>query len=184
MARVKITPVEELTGKEKEAYDELNAAGKLTNMKKYMLQDIGIYNAFMGWYPAWDSLVDTVGIKDATIYAHAVSSTNSCMLCSLFFVSDLKELGLHPSTLELDKKEELLVKLGQQIVKDATAVPDELIESLREFYTDKQIIIIVGFAAQMMATNNFNSVLQVELDDRLLPIKDEFRPATWRENIK
>jgi alkylhydroperoxidase family enzyme len=184
MARVKLTPPEELTGKEKEAYEELAAAGKITNMKLFMLQDYGTFQAFMGWYPSWESLVNVVGLRTATIYAHAVSTTNSCMLCSLFFISDLKELGLDPDALEFDEKEELLVKLGQQIVKDATAVPDELIENLKKFYTDKEIIIIVGFAAQMMATNNFNSVLHVDVDERLLPLKDEFKPATWREAIK
>ena len=184
MARINITPLEELTGKEKEAYEDLKAKGKLTNMKGYMLQDIGVFEAFMGWYPAWESLVKTVGQKDAVILAHAVSTTNSCLLCSLFFISDLKALGLDPASLELDEKEELLVALGQQIVKDPTKVTDEQIDALRKYFTDKEIIIIVGFAAQMMATNNFNSVLRVEVDHRLLPIKDEFKPATWRENIK
>lgn len=36
----------------------------------------------------------------------------------------------------------------------------------------------------MQATNNFNSVLRVDVDKRLLPIKDKFHPVTWRENIK
>ena len=53
-----------------------------------------------------------------------------------------------------------------------------------KFYTDEQIIIIVGFGAQMQATNNFNSVLGVDVDKRLLPLKELFKPATWRENIK
>ena len=60
----------------------------------------------------------------------------------------------------------------------------KLLNSLRKYYTDEQIIIIVGFAAQMQATNNFNSVLGVDVDKRLLPLKDEFKPATWREVIK
>ena len=51
-------------------------------------------------------------------------------------------------------------------------------------YTDEQIFIIVGFGAQMQATNNFNSVLGVDVDKRLLPLKELFKPATWRENIK
>jgi len=36
----------------------------------------------------------------------------------------------------------------------------------------------------MIATNNFNSVLQIDVDKRLLPITDEFKPATWRDNLK
>ena len=47
-----------------------------------------------------------------------------------------------------------------------------------------EIVAIVGFAAQMIATNNFNSVLKIDVDQRLLPIVGEFKPATWRKDIK
>ncbi|MCR5545353.1 MAG: hypothetical protein K6F30_02640 [Lachnospiraceae bacterium] len=183
MARVNLKQPNELKGEAKKAYEELLAAGKVTNMKLVMLQDYGIYKAFMGWYDAWESLEKTVGLRAATIYAHSVSTTNGCLLCSLFFISDLKELGLNPAEFEVSENEKLLQELGQQIVKDPTKVSDELLDSLRKYYTDEDIIIIVGFGAQMQATNNFNSVLGVDVDKRLLPLKDYFKPATWREGL-
>ncbi len=184
MARVHLKTPEELTGEAKKAYDELNSKGKITNMKLVMLQDYGTYKAFMGWYDSWASLEKTVGLRAATIYAHAISTTNGCQLCSLFFISDLKELGIDPASFDTSENEALLQQLGQQIVKDPTKVSDELLNGLRKFYSDEEIIIIVGFGAQMQATNNFNSVLGVDVDKRLLPLKDEFKPATWREVIK
>lgn len=184
MARVNLKQPEELTGEAKKAYEQLEAAGKVTNMKLVMLQDYGTYKAFMGWYDSWESLVNVVGLRAATIYAHSVSTTNGCLLCSLFFISDLKELGLDPNNFEVSESEGLLQQLGQQIVKDPTKVSDDLLDSLREYYTDEQIIVIVGFAAQMQATNNFNSVLGVDVDKRLLPLKDQFKPATWREGTE
>ena len=39
MARVNLKTPEELTGKAREAYEDLNAKGKITNMKLVMLQD-------------------------------------------------------------------------------------------------------------------------------------------------
>ena len=184
MARVELKQPEELSAESKKAYDELNSKGKITNMKLVMLQDYGTYRAFMGWYDSWGSLVNVVGQRAATIYAHSVSTTNGCLLCSLFFISDLKELGLDPNNLVLDEKEQLLQQLGQQIVKDPTKVSDELFDGLRKYFTDTELIVIVGFGAQMQATNNFNSVLRVDVDKRLLPLKDEFKPATWRDVIK
>ncbi|MBP5623977.1 MAG: hypothetical protein J6X36_03825 [Lachnospiraceae bacterium] len=184
MARVHLKTPEELTGEAKKAYDELNSKGKITNMKLVMLQDYGTYKAFMGWYDSWASLEKTVGLRAATIYAHAISTTNGCQLCSLFFISDLKELGIDPASFETSENEALRQQLGQQIVNDPTKVSDELLNGLRKFYSDEEIIIIVGFGAQMQATNNFNSVLGVDVDKRLLPLKDEFKPATWREVIK
>ena len=184
MARVALVQDGEATGKAKEAYDAHIAKNNLTNMKRAMLQDYATYEAYMAWYTSWARLVEVIGEKDSVIYAHAISTTNSCQLCSLFFISDLKALGLDPNALEFDEKEQLLVKLGQQIVKDPTAVSDELFDELRKFWNDSEIVVIVGFAGQMIATNNFNSVLKIDVDQRLVPIIDEFKPAVWRENIK
>lgn len=107
-----------------------------------------------------------------------------CLLCSLFFISDLAALGEDSDNINFSEDEQLLADLGAQIVKDPTNVSDEIFEQLKKKYTDSEIVAIVGFAAQMMATNNFNSVLRIDVDERLLPIRDKFRPATWRADIK
>lgn len=184
MARIKLLELEETTGAERERYEELAGRNAVTNMKKGLLQDAATYDAYMAWYTSWNRLVEVIGEKAAVIYAHAISTTNSCMLCSLFFISDLKALGLDPNNLELEVKEKLLVQLGQQIVKDPTSVSDELFAQLKEQWSDKELVVIVGFASQMIATNNFNSVFQIDIDQRLVPIKDEFHPATWRQDIQ
>ena len=64
------------------------------------------------------------------------------------------------------------------------AQKSELFDKVKKFWNDQEIVVIVGFAGQMIATNNFNSVLKIDVDQRLLPIINEFKPATWRENIK
>lgn len=181
MARVKFVEANQVQGKAKEAYDNYVQKGKLTNMKQALLLDYATYDAFMGWYTSWDRLVEVIGLQAATIYAHSISTTNSCRLCSLFFISDLRDLGLDPFDLHLTEQEELLVALGEQIVKDPTAVSDELIDQLKKFYNDVELVVIVGFAAQMIATNNFNSVLKIDVDQRLVPLQDQFKPATWRK---
>lgn len=184
MARVKLVELEETTGAEKERYEELAGRNAVTNMKQGLLNDAATYDAYMAWYTSWNRLVEVIGEKDAILYAHAISTTNSCQLCSLFFISDVKGLGLDPANLQYDEKEQVLAELGQQIVKNPTAVSDELFDRLRSFWNDKEIVVIVGFAGQMIATNNFNSVLRIDVDKRLLPIINEFKPATWREAIK
>jgi len=184
MARVKLVEQNEATGAEKERYDELAGRNAVTNMKRGLLNDAATYDAYMGWYTSWNRLVEVIGEKDSVLYAHAISTTNSCQLCSLFFISDVKGLGLDPANLVYDKKEQVLADLAQAIVKNPTAVSDEIFDRLREFFNDQEIVVIVGFAGQMIATNNFNSVLKINVDQRLLPIIDEFKPATWRENIK
>ena len=77
-----------------------------------------------------------------------------------------------------------MVELASQIVKDPTSVEDEIFDRLKKYFNDSEIVAIVGFATQMIATNNFNSVLKIDVDERLLPIQGEFKPATWRKDIK
>ena len=184
MARIKLLEQNEVTGAEKERYDELAGRNAVTNMKRGLLNDAATYDAYMAWYTSWNRLVEVIGEKDAILYAHAISTTNSCQLCSLFFISDVKGLGLDPANLIYDEKEQVLTELGRSIVKDPTSVSDELFGKLKSFFNDQEIVVIVGFAGQMIATNNFNSVLKIDVDQRLLPIINEFKPATWRENIK
>ena len=184
MARIKLVEQNEVTGAEKERFDELAGRNAVTNMKRGLLNDAATYDAFMGWYTSWNRLVEVIGEKDAVLYAHAISTTNSCQLCSLFFISDVKGLGLDPNNLVYDEKEQVLFDLGQSIVKDPTSVSDEIFDRLRKFFNDVEIVVIVGFAGQMIATNNFNSVLKIDVDQRLLPIIGEFKSATWRDALK
>ena len=180
MARVKLLELEETSGAERERYEELAGRNAVTNMKRGLLNDAATYDAFIAWYTSWNRLVEVIGEKDAVLYAHAISTTNSCQLCSLFFISDVKALGLDPANLQYDEKEQVLAELGQQIVKNPTAVSDELFDRLRKFWNDQEIVVIVGFAGQMIATNNFNSVLKIDVDQRLVPIIDEFTPCFFR----
>jgi alkylhydroperoxidase family enzyme len=184
MARVKLLELEETSGAERERYEELAGRNAVTNMKAGLLNDAATYDAYMGWYTSWNRLVEVIGEKDAILYAHSISTTNSCQLCSLFFISDVKGLGLDPANLQYDEKEQVLAELGQQAVKNPTAVSDDIFDRLRKFWTDQEIVVIVGFAGQMIATNNFNSILKIDVDKRLLPIINEFKPQTWRDDIK
>jgi len=184
MARIKLLEQNEVTGAEKERYDELAGRNAVTNMKKGLLNDAATYDAYMAWYTSWNRLVEVIGQKDAILFAHKISTTNSCQLCSLFFISDVKGLGLDPANLVYDEKEQLLAQLAESIVKDPTSVSDELFAKLKEYFSDNELVVIVGFAGQMIATNNFNSVFKIDVDQRLLPLVNEFKPATWRSDIK
>lgn len=181
MARVKYVQYEEAQGRVKEAFDQQIAkSGSVTNMKKALLNSIDVYESYLTWYPLYARVNEIVGKRAAVIFAHSISTTNGCQLCSLFFISDLKALGEDPKNFALDEKEALIAQLGQQIVKDPNGVSDELIASLKKHFSDEELVVLVGFAGQMIATNNFNAVLKVDVDERLVPLIPEFEPETWR----
>jgi hypothetical protein len=185
MARLPLLEYEDVSGPLKEAYDyQIKKSGAPSNMKKVMANSWPVYQAYMGWYTIFDRLLEVLGQRDSVIYCHAISTTNGCLLCSLFFIYDLKALGEDPKNLVLDEKEELLVKLGSTIVKDLNGVDDALFAELKKYWNNEEIAVIVGFAGQMIATNIFNSVLDVDPDDKFLSIVSEFEPETWRAKNK
>jgi alkylhydroperoxidase family enzyme len=182
MARIPLVEYEESTGKIREAFDyQIGKSGSISNMKRGLLQDIDVYDVNMGWYTLYARLGEFLTKRETIILCHSISTTNGCLLCSLFFISDLKEIGEDPHNFELDEREALLAELGSTIVKNLNGVSDELYARLQAVWTTQQIVVLVGFAAQMIATNIFNSVFEIDVDDRLLKDVSDFEPETWRQ---
>ena len=77
MARVKLLELEETSGAEKERYEELAGRNAVTNMKRGLLNDAATYDAYMAWYTSRNRLEEVIGEKDAILYAHSISTTNS-----------------------------------------------------------------------------------------------------------
>ena len=57
--------------------------------------------------------------------------------------------------------------LGTCVAVDPHNVPDEVYDGLKKHFTDEQIVTIIAFAGIMYATNLFNTVAKVELDEVL-----------------
>lgn len=185
MTKVSYKKYEDATGALKEAYDyQLKKSGAITNMKLALGNSYTVYDVYMGWYRVWERLVEMLGQRAAIILAHAISTTNGCILCSLFFIHDIKALGEDPNNLTLNEKEELLVELGTAAVKDPNSVSHELIDALKKYFNDEELVVLVGFIGQMIMYNVFNSILDIDLDESLHPIRNEFEPETWRAKNK
>jgi len=172
MARIRPLTEDELDPIQAEDHEELVRRDHVTHMQRTLIRDRATYRAYDAWHLSWDRLVQVVGERAATVFAHVISETNECQLCSLYFVSDLRALGVDPHDYAPTEEEKVLTDLGRAIVRDPNAVPTELFDRLLARHSGDEVVVIVGFAGQMIATNTFNSVLQVDLDGRLLPLRD------------
>ena len=56
---------------------------------------------------------------------------------------------------------------GSAICVDPHNIPDELYDRLKEQFTEEQIVLLIAFAGIMYATNLFNTVAKVPLDEVL-----------------
>ena len=161
------------------SYDEAPAAakvlwdeqvathGRMTNMKRTMAHSPVTLGSYMTWYPLKDEVAKVVGNRAAIIFAHAISNETDCLICSTFFRKILIEWGENPDELKLSQEEQALVSLGRQLVTNYNQVPAEMIIPFKDKYGEAFVVNLIGFAGIMIATNLFNNVLQVDLDDYL-----------------
>jgi len=168
----RIEPLERYTPDMEEAANAHVATGaRMTNMKNTLAHDRVAFDALMTWYPLRDAVLPFLGERRTELFAHAISARNGCLVCSTFFRRILIDRGEDPDRLELDAEDELVVELGQVLADDPHAVSDGLFGRLRERYDDRQIVVLVSFAALMVATNVVNDALGVPLDDYLRPYR-------------
>ena len=171
MPRIDYVDYENASNDVKEAYDKQlkSSGGYVTNMKRTLLRSLPAYNALMEWFPLHDAISKFLDKRNIAIFCHSISSENECILCSLYFRKELKELGISPDKFELTEKEELLASFGRQIAKNSKQISDDLFVQLKKYFSEEEIVALVGFAVIMVATNLVNNTLDIEIDDNIKP---------------
>jgi alkylhydroperoxidase family enzyme len=167
---MRIKPVEYAVAsadQRKEMQDQVNKHGRITNMKRTLLNHVPSFKALMEWYPLRDEAVKFLGEKKVNYFCYAISSENDCLICSTFFRKIIKDSGDDPDNLMISEEEQLLLDFGRKCVKDSHGIDDEMFSKLRAYYSDSEIVLLTAFAGMMIATNLINNVLQVELDEYL-----------------
>ncbi|MBQ6023654.1 MAG: hypothetical protein IJR51_04020 [Clostridia bacterium] len=147
--------------------DQIAKHGRITNMKRTLLHNVPSFKAYMEWYTLYDELKPVLGDRALQIFSYAISNGNDCEICGSFFNKILRDNGDDPDDLKLNETEELLYTLGTAISIDPHDIPDFVYEGLKAKFPDDVIVTIFAFAGIMYATNLFNTVCKVDLDEVL-----------------
>ena len=153
--------------------DQIEKHGRITNMKRTLLHSVPAFTAYMEWYTLKDLIVPFIGERGASLFSYAISNGNNCTICSLFFRKILIDSGDDPDHPHLDKKEQLLMEFGRQISTNPHHIPDTVYGQLKELFSEEQIVLLIAFAGIMVATNTFNTVAKVPLDEVLYKYQKE-----------
>lgn len=168
MAWIPMTDYETASEEVRREYDDQIAKhGRITNMKRTLLNNVPSFKAYMEWYTLYDELKPLLGDRALSVFSYAISAGNDCQICGSFFNKILRDGGDDPEDMELSEVEELLHTLGTVIALDPHNVPDYVYEGLKKHFTDEQIVTIIAFAGIMYATNLFNTIMKVDLDEAL-----------------
>ncbi|QEO10277.1 hypothetical protein [Protaetiibacter larvae] len=141
--------------------------GRITNMKRTLLGHVPSFDAYMEWYTLKDELEPYIGERAVSLFSYAISDANECLICSVFFRRILIESGDDPDNPQVTETEQLLLDWGRMIALDPNNIPAEFRARLEAAFQPKLRLILVAFAGLMVATNLFNTVGRVPLDEVL-----------------
>ncbi|MBQ9067243.1 MAG: hypothetical protein IJ133_06975 [Clostridia bacterium] len=183
MSYLSMTEYETASPEVRAEYDyQIEKHGKITNMKRTLLQDVLSFKAYMEWYTLYDELQPVIGDRALSLFSYSISNSNDCMICSLFFRQILIDSGDDPDHPALSDTEKLLMEFGHQIAKDPHQIPDNIYDRLKEQFTEEQLVILIAFAGLMVATNLFNTVAKVPLDEVLYKYRGDWEKQKEEEN--
>jgi hypothetical protein len=142
---------------------------RITNMKATMGRSVLVFDIYMRWYDLYEQVKNMVGGRAAYLFCHAISVGSNCPLCTTYFRKVIIDNNEDPADLILSDAEQTLLDFGSAIATNNGEVRNELYERMRTRYSETELVVLVGFAGQMIATNIFNNVFEVEMDDYLMP---------------
>lgn len=176
MPRIKPLSLNETPAEIVAAYEshqkEYNA--KITNMKATLGHSLVAFQVYMDWYKLYERIKGITGERMAYLFAYSVSKGSNCPLCTTFFRKIIIDHGEKPEDLFLSDEEQLLLDFGSAIAQQQGNVPDEIFEKISRIYSAVELVELIAFAGQMIATNVFNNVIGTDIDEYLfsyLPFK-------------
>lgn len=168
MARIPQIDYNTANEQTKQAHDEHLKVGRMTNMKRTLLNNVPSFKALMEWYTLRDEAAKFLTTLDINLFCYAISAENDCLICSSFFRKLLRDEGIDFDTFSFTQRQQVLISFGRNIVDNPHEIDDEQFAELKELFNDEQIVVLTSFAAIMIATNLINTVLGVELDGYLM----------------
>ena len=169
MPRIQPLPLEETPDEVLKAYEKHRTqyqAG-ITNMKSTLGHSLAAFEVYMEWYRLYEQIKHITGERMAYLFAYSISKGSNCPLCTTFFRKIIIDKGEKPEELELSANEQLLLDFGNAIAGQQGKIPDELFQKISQLYTTSELVDLVAFAGQMIATNVFSNVIDTDIDEYL-----------------
>ena len=140
---------------------------RITNMKATLGHSLLSFEVYMQWYPLYKEVEGILGTRLAYLFAWSISTSADCPLCSTFFRKIIIDAGETPGKLVLSPDEHDLLNFGSHIAKYQGNIAEQVYAAVAKNHTDPEMVVLIAFAGQMIATNVFNNVVETTIDDYL-----------------
>jgi hypothetical protein len=169
MSRIKPVKENEILPALKLAFEKHTAEYKarITNMKATLGHSLPAFEIYMQWYVLYDEIKKFLGERLAYLYAYSISYASDCPLCSTFFRKIIIDAGENPENLELMPGEKKVLEFGSSIATSQGHISDQVYNEVAAMYNPQEMVSMIAFAGQMIATNIFSNVIETDIDEYL-----------------
>jgi hypothetical protein len=140
---------------------------RITHMKATLAHALPAFDVYMQWYVLYEEIKKILGDRLAYLYAWSVSYATDCPLCTTYFRKIMIDKGEDPESLQLTALEKEVLDFGSAIAVNQGHIEEEVYQKTTRHFTDQEMVLLIAFAGQMIATNIFNNVIQTDIDDYL-----------------
>ena len=169
MPRIYPVTQQEVTSEVQRAFEEhiqkYNA--RITNMKATLAHSLPAFEVYMQWYVLYEEVKNLLGNRMAPLFAFSISQASDCPLCSTFFRKIIIDNGEKPENLQLSTREQEILSFGAQVSRCRGVISNDVYDSVKKYFNDRDLVTLTAFAGQMIATNIFSNVIETEIDDYL-----------------
>ena len=141
--------------------------GRITNMKATLGYSLLSFEVYMQWYPLYEQVEKILGKRLAYLFAYSISKATDCPLCSTFFRKIIIDAGENPESLELPASQKDVVDFGCSIARYQGNISDHVYNAIADRFNKTDMVVLIAFAGQMIATNVFNNVIETDTDEYL-----------------
>jgi hypothetical protein len=140
---------------------------RITNMKATLGHSLLAFDVYMQWYPLYKAVEKILGTRLAYLYAYSISHASNCPLCTTFFRKIIIDAGESPERPELTVQEQAVLDFGGAVAEHKGNIAADLYSSFAQYYSPEELVVLIAFAGQMIATNIFNNVVETDIDEYL-----------------
>ena len=167
MPRIKPISEDKITPGLKRAFEKhvKDYAARITNMKSTLGYSLLSFKVYMEWYPLYMQAERILGKRLAYLFAYSISYASDCPLCSTFFRKIIIDAGEKPESLVLTPSEQEVIDFGSSIAKAHGNISNDVYDAVSKQYSVEEMVVLIAFTGQMIATNVFNNVIETDIDE-------------------
>jgi hypothetical protein len=138
----------------------------------YSLPAFEVYSQLNLLYGQVENLL---GQRLTDLFAYSIARSSDCRICIAYFRKKIAARGDNPDQPDLNPDQAVLIEFGSSIARYKGKIADHVYNRAAKLFAPQEIVLLVAFAGQLLATAFFNNVLETDIDSHLQEFELHFK---------